>query len=58
MRLPSTDANEVEIAKCGGLEPIVLAAKSGNDELISQAARALRNLSVNRKLYLACFASL
>ena len=41
------DANEVEIAQEGGLVPILDAATSNNMDLQSQAARALRNLSVN-----------
>jgi hypothetical protein len=66
-----TDANELEIVRSGGLEPIIEGmahavtvlcdytgtggdAKSSRDyanseELAAQCARALRNLSVNRK---------
>ena len=39
----------------GGLEPILDCARSRNQELVSQACRALRNLSVcsnNRKIIL------
>ena len=43
------DANEIEIAQEGGIEPIISAAESDSVDLQSQAARALRNLSVNRK---------
>jgi len=42
------DANEVEIAREGGLKPIIDGAYSESVELQSQVARALRNLSVNR----------
>ncbi len=45
--LNSIDANEIEIAQKGGLAPIIAAARSGDLELESQCARALRNLSVN-----------
>lgn len=44
----SADANEVEIAREGGLKPIIDGARSESVELQSQVARALRNLSVNR----------
>jgi len=44
------DANEVEIARKGGLKPIIDGATSESVELQSQVARALRNLSVNRTL--------
>lgn len=47
IRLAPTDDNEKEIAKLGGLEPIIAAAGSTTKELQSQAARALRNLSVD-----------
>lgn len=43
-----SDANEVEIARKGGLKPIIDGAHSESVELQSQVARALRNLSVNR----------
>lgn len=43
------DANEIQIAEAGGLEPIVQSLHSENEELLSQAARAIRNLSVNGK---------
>lgn len=46
--LTRVDANELEIAREGGLEPIIDAATSDSMDLQSQAARALRNLSVNR----------
>jgi hypothetical protein len=39
--------SQAEIARAGGLEPILRAAASDNFELQSQAARAMRNLSVN-----------
>lgn len=50
------DSNEIEIAKKGGIAPIIEAARSGDLELESQAARALRNLSVNddNKVTSAC----
>lgn len=41
--------NEVEIGKLGGIEPIIDASKKPNLDLQSQAARALRNLSVNKE---------
>ena len=44
--LRGADSNEVEIAAKGGIGPIIEAARSGDLELESQAARALRNLSV------------
>jgi len=45
------DDNEAAIAELGGLKPIIKAAgTTGNKELQSQAARALRNLSVNGTL--------
>lgn len=44
----TTDANELEIAREGGLKPIIESAQSDSIELQSQVARALRNLSVNR----------
>lgn len=43
------DANELAIANEGGLEPIIDGATSDSLDLQSQCARALRNLSVNRK---------
>jgi hypothetical protein len=49
--LAVNDNNEVEIARSGGLQPILQGAQTENMELQSQAARALRNLSVNRKCF-------
>ena len=43
------DANELEIARKGGLIPVVDALSASDYELLCQAARALRNLSVNSK---------
>lgn len=43
------DANEATIAEKGGLPPIIAATKSVDVELQSQAARALRNLSVREE---------
>jgi hypothetical protein len=66
-RQPLVDDNELEIVQLGGLEPIVSAtiesadrlssAKGVDDvdyyeELASQCARSLRNLSVNSELIL------
>ena len=53
--LAVNDDNEVAIGDLGGLAPILDCARSRNSELISQACRALRNLSVcsnNRKIIL------
>ena len=48
------DENEAQIAKLGGLKPIIRAAGvSTNKELQSQSARALRNLSVNGESHAA-----
>jgi hypothetical protein len=52
MGICMVDANEVEIAREGGLKPIIEGARSESIELQSQVARALRNLSVNRKYFL------
>ena len=41
------DANEVEIARAGGLSPVLDGARSPSPDLQAQSARALRNLSVN-----------
>jgi hypothetical protein len=41
------DTNEVDIARLGGLEPILDGASSSHLDLQSQSARALRNLSVH-----------
>jgi hypothetical protein len=43
------DLNELEIARMGGLKPIIDALEFKDYELLCQAARALRNLSVNSK---------
>ena len=45
--LAVNDANEVQIARDGGLRPILEGAESPSTDLQAQAARALRNLSVN-----------
>lgn len=53
--LSISDANEVEIAREGGLKPIIDGAFSESVELQSQVARALRNLSVNRTSNGLCY---